>query len=147
MSLHTTEKLTISSCIIGNVALVAGNFYNGLSSPNTPISDAAQRYRAVFNGAGETATKYFMYCANDTTTTRLTKFITLGINFIYNDVGSTEQNFTLNIPANVPCRVEIPAKLLIFPNGATAVSSKYISPLLPTASTLLDGYVEFTYTR
>jgi len=141
MNYSPTEKLHITKCVIGNVNLVSGPWFNGLDSPNTSISTGAGA-AAVFNGFLNNSTKYFMYLINDTTTTRRTTVVKLILNVVYSDLSI--QSFELLVPTNVFIRVHVPPSFLSIPAGQT-ITEITLNSTTPSSPTLIDAFVEAEY--
>ena len=138
-------KLTVTKCIIGNPTLAGTSVFNGLLNPNTSINvTGTEGQLSVFNGFNGPSTKYFMYCINDTTTTRRTNVVRVTTNINFSDL--SVQSIDIIIPANVPVRVQVPSSLINIPSGQS-ISSISFGGSFPTAPTLIDGYIEFSYTQ
>ena len=139
-------KLTVTKCIMGNPSLFGATIFNGLSSPNTAVNIASgdEGKLSVFNGFNGPSTKYFMYCVNDTASTRRTNVVRVTIAVNFSDLSN--QSISIIIPANVPVRVQVPSSLITIPSGQS-ISSIAFASTLPTAPTLIDGYIEFNYTQ
>lgn len=138
-------KLTVTKCIIGNPALNLASIFNGLLNPNTSVNvTGTEGQLSVFNGFNGPSTKYFMYCVNDTASTRRTNVVRVLTTVFFSDLST--QDIAIFIPANVPVRVQVPSSLITIPSGQS-ISSIAFASTLPTSPTLIDAYIEFSYTQ
>lgn len=138
------NKLTVTKCVIGNASLTGIQWFDGLNSPNTVLNVGSVGSLVVMPGIITPSNKYYMYCLNDTTTTRKAHYVRVNIDITYSD--SSTESITLTLPANTPVRTFIPAKSLQIPTGQT-ISSIAVTGFAPTAGTIADMYVEFDYTK
>lgn len=143
MNPSSFHKLKITKCIIGNVTLLAPSYYNGLNNPNSQVNSSASA-QSIFEGVLQNSKKYFMYCVNDTTTSRRTNVITLTFEVYFSD--TTSQAVVLNIPANTFIKVHIPLSIISIPPGETIDSIDLIG-VTPGIATILDAFVEAEYQR
>jgi hypothetical protein len=143
MNPSSFHKLRITKCILGNVTLLSGNYFDGLNDPNSPLT-GPPGLQPVFEGVLQNSKKYFMYCVNDTTSSRKNNVISLTFDITFSN--ETTQAVTLNIPANTFVKVHIPLSLITIPSGQTITNTALVT-VIPSVGTVLDAFVEAEYQR
>jgi hypothetical protein len=95
----------------------------------------------VYKRGGFEPANFSMYCLNNTTTARQTKYALVRISIFNYSGGTAVANIDLLLPVNVPVKVQLPNSLIT----TNSIFLTALTSLSPVSATALDSLAKYTY--